>query len=301
MELTVSISQELRISIAPKMAWLFDLPSGELEKLIEDIPQNPDKYNSTNNSNGNGGIQSFFPIKSQGNSAPNKGVIIDIPLGAIPVPQNIEQAVDGIFYTQGAECQFYPSQYLREIPALLRLAQVPKQFKDAKKFLNFLINHKNWTSQKLRETYLALGKEQAEFIHSLDEQNLNHFQLTDLAETLGVNLSTAFRLARHRLVGIAKDNQIIVIPTPALLVNSNQFFYSVHYQQINQVLVEEAESGEALSDSKIAQKTKMIMRTIAKYRKMSGIPNHRERQVRYDSGDRTPYTVKGRLDKFLKK
>jgi hypothetical protein len=318
---THSVNLSQRLFLTASSPGLLQMPIASIDKTLESIAQDPEKFNKSlqqNPSKGNGSstVRVIGPnIPNQQNPGENVGESLgDCKKGLIPwegvdsiierVELKPEDLIDGIYSFEGnapsEKPHFEAYKNLIATPPSLEMIQIPKEFKTARSFYNFLLNRRNWMAKTMAEVYNILGNRQREFIGNLKPASLNIFTLKDLSGEQGYSETTFSRLLRNRFVAIRHEGKDYVLPTCFLCPNQNDFLFYSSAEKLNDAFKQEFIEHTAISDLKLADSSGIKRRTFSKYRDLAGIPTLDERQKAYASNQvQEPYKVVTSVEKFL--
>lgn len=312
LSLKLQLRQELNLSQIIATTQLSEMPVLALDNLIRDVVENPDRYEGAlnemekkkDNKNEKSGISCFFPLRAAYTSdGKGSGKIISPAIENIP-SQNlqdlkIEPAIDGTYLIKKAGIEFIASSLLDAQPMQMLEVTVPKGYKKARQFYNFLMSYKNWSIKNLREGYFLLGKKQEEFLSSLDCLKMNLCPHSYIGDKLGLEESNVYRLFRNRYVAIKQRGKEHVLPSKFLFAATDKIFLYSTAHKMNKWLENEFYSGEALSDNKVSKKLGINRTTITVYRNRNDIPTFVKRREEYRSGRENPFRIVPEIDKYL--
>ncbi len=176
----------------------------------------------------------------------------------------------------------------------MKIEQIPSELKEARKFYEYILRHRDWMTSKLRSAYVHIGDEQREFIENLDPLALHINTYRDMAGYLEVADSTSFRLLRGRYSEIVPlTGQPRITPLKILMPNKDELARIHSASKINQILDEERISNQGYSDQIISQLTNGLVarRTVTKYRLESGLPKYQDRKNAYTKNPNTKFEI----------
>jgi len=177
---------------------------------------------------------------------------------------------------------------------LVQIQLEESEFPETTKLIKAIRKFDSWKRGALRGVYVAIAEEQRVFFEQLDKTKLTVYNQNNLASRMGYHESTVSRILNNLWVearSIEGDKKTVYAKD--LLVSKDHFKRFQWVKQINSLLEEELRRGKALSDQELTNNVRGIARrTVTKYRTDSDIPNHKERNDSYESGNLTePYQI----------
>lgn len=294
------LSQELQVRQTIEFCNLMKIPDEAMSAVINAASYNPDSIESYLGQRENSRESMFSTDKkiqsvyssltgAKENVKYSKGIIMT------PEAESLEEYVNQKRIIATPDVTYVGMQNKK--PAIVfsdHLAGAMKlslfQIKSSKypktaKLINDLRRFDEWKRATLRNIYPIIGSEQREFFESFNTEKLNPFPQRDLAKRVDLHYSTISRLLSNRWVkGIsAKGEEEKIFYTKDLLPTQDKILRYASAPLINRILEAEFAKKEAFSDKELSEKVGILKRrTIAKYRKMSGMPNSPKRKRRYN-------------------
>ncbi|MEK6945796.1 MAG: hypothetical protein AABW63_03310 [Nanoarchaeota archaeon] len=309
---------DLSLSMSPKLAQRMNLqqiialnqfvslPPTAVGHVLDDIARDPQKFEDMfveSNASGKPDVQAVFGslvTSSLGYlKKGNSGLIMD------PPSKEIAEAVSSKTIEITPEVTYVGrekdkplimfSNFISEQPRLsVQQIKIPDHFKNAKKLYAHISSQREYVNSKLRESYVAIGEQQREFLARSEPTTLNVFCQKDLADKVGVSTSLVSRLMKNKsaLVQPASSNSPYVLEISQLMPSKEDLGRFLVVRGINQILSEEDPSNP-FSDMEIKQRLGInsARRTVSKYRSEAGIPEARLR-VNYSGERQIPYFLK---------
>lgn len=297
---SLGIKQKLGLSQVIEFSHLMSVPDEVLNTVAGAIIYNTDsvekalqkrKREGYPAGNGMHKVQAVFSsLPSDGSPAGRGGLIISPDLRALEGRLGTYQTRINPDVTyigrRNEKPEIVFSDHISGSMDLLLLQIDSSLYPETAKLLYQIKRFDGWKKGKLRESYAVIGDEQREFFEDFDATKHKIFTYVDLADDLGIDPSTIYRMLSNRWVearNTSGDQKFLYARD--LLVTKNELKKYIILPKLNEVLKEEFEKGKAFSDEEISQKVLQIARrTINKYRYSSGIPNTSERNRVYKSG-----------------
>ena len=261
----------------------------QLDLLIDSLASSPEKAESMlrkQNQEKKGGIRNLYEhMSAKGSGKADGGFIIDADIGMLGSLVSSDYVCSpDVTYTgqENDKPKIVFSESLRQ-KAELSQVLVPKEYREARRLCSMLLREREWINVTLRKIYGILGEKQREFMYSLSPKDLHQFDLEELARQLELHYSTIARLRNGKYVEVVGKDKKVVLPSDFLLPNQHEFRQYCEIEEMNKLLLEEAEAGVAYSDEKLSKKLTSARRTVTKYRTKYGIPNKRERNRAYEA------------------
>lgn len=171
-------------------------------------------------------------------------------------------------------------------------AQHSKAQKDAVMFIKQKLDAAQWFIDAIKQrqhtlfvTMSAIMNRQKEYFLSGDERNLKPMILKDIADEIGMDISTVSRVANSKYVDTPYGTKLIKEFFSEAMKNDQGEDVSTHeIKTILATTIEEEDKKRPLTDDKLAQILKdkgypIARRTIAKYREQLDLPVARLRKV----------------------
>lgn len=300
----VDLKQKQQVN--PATSNLIELPSGSWKDLLDYVSSNPEEIESVideGQEEGSSGLQAPFSLiqeqLSQTEESEGEGYILDLPItgGSGSLEQITEPQAR---YRQAEEVYLKPDisfdQRLEWEPSLDQI-EIPSKYENASRFLNSVKTSTRWAMDALKEIYMTVREEQHRFINTLDSQNFRPFTMTDCADEVGIDESTASRLVRGESLEIYTGDESYRMPLKEIFTSYDNVRKFRAVDEINEVLQMEYEDRTALSDNDIADAVNMDIsrKTVQKYRSENDVPASRQREADYADRE-SPYQIDEDLD-----
>lgn len=165
------------------------------------------------------------------------------------------------------------------------------QQKDAVQFIKQKLDSAKWFIDAIRQrqetlyvTMNAIMHYQQEYFLDGDESKLRPMILKDIAETIGLDISTVSRVANSKYVETPYGTKLIKeFFSEAMKNDQGEDVSTIEIKKILQTVIEEEDKRKPLPDDRLAEILKdkgypIARRTIAKYREQMDIPVARMRK-----------------------
>ncbi|MEK6974534.1 MAG: hypothetical protein AABW41_04845 [Nanoarchaeota archaeon] len=311
MNIQVTLEQrvQLRLSQVISLAKFLSVPDEVLNAVANAIAFNPGTIESTlqerrrnsGDSYPSSGIQTIYSslASDSGSYGPARsGMIVTPDLRSIEGCLGNYQTIitpDVVYIARKREKpEVVFSDHLNGTMNLALLQIDADIYPETAKLLVQIRRHDQWKRNVLKDSYVFIGEVQREYFEDFDRPKFNIFSQKELADKLNLSHSTVSRLISNRLVearNLVGAKQVIYAKD--LLVTKDDLKRFIVSPEINKALEEEFARKEAFSDQEIAKRAKHIARrTVTKYRLESNVPNARERNIAYQTGNVTaPYQL----------
>lgn len=305
LSLSQSLKQDLRLSQIISIVNLMTVPDEVLSTVMGAITFNPDMIEGTlqrkrGEKSGDGAADisgkvqtlysSLMPSKGESEIAKDKGMI------AVPDLRAIEEKLGDYKVAVTPDVTYVGRK--KEKPELifsdhlqvsqtLQLLLDPVKYPETSRLIAQVRRFNDWKRNVLRDIYVILGGIQREFFERFDWEKMNIFNQANLAGKVGVTSGTISRILCNRWIE-ARDlgGRQKYMNVKDLLISSDQIRKFRSIPELNAILKEEFEKGEAHSDIYFAERVRgLARRTIVKYREQSGIPPAGERKRIYEKGE----------------
>lgn len=166
-----------------------------------------------------------------------------------------------------------------------------QQQKDAVQFIKQKLDSAKWFIDAIRQrqetllvTMNAIMNYQKEYFLSGDEVNLRPMILKDIADEVGLDISTISRVANSKYVDTPYGTKLIKeFFSEAMLNDQGEEVSTIEIKKILQDVIEEEDKNKPLPDDQLAEILKqrgypIARRTVAKYREQLEIPVARMRR-----------------------
>lgn len=166
-----------------------------------------------------------------------------------------------------------------------------QQQKDAVSFIKQKLDSAKWFIDAIRQrqetllvTMTAIMEYQREYFLSGDEVNLRPMILKDIADKVGLDISTISRVANSKYVDTPYGTKLIKeFFSEAMMNDQGEEVSTIEIKKILQDVIEEEDKSKPLPDDQLAEILKqrgypIARRTIAKYREQLDIPVARMRR-----------------------
>jgi hypothetical protein len=169
----------------------------------------------------------------------------------------------------------------------LNLVQLDSSlYPETSRLLDRLRSFDQWKRDSLMKTYVVIGGKQREYMESFDKTRFNIFKQSNLADKLDFSDATVSRLISNRWVeirSVSGEQQFTYVKD--LLPTKDDLGKYIAFDALNNIMKEEFELGRAYSDAELCDRgINLARRTVAKHRKLTGVPNSVERKAAYVSG-----------------
>ena len=168
-------------------------------------------------------------------------------------------------------------------------------------FYRWLLWQQQWRIRTLMNLYELIGYHQQAFLFSLEPSKLRPLPITQVGSTVGLPYSdsTYYRLIRSRTVMVQASDREKILRVPVLLITAGAIKRYFDARSLNAILRAEFDSGKALSDAKLADRTGLNRRTIAKYRCEASVPAHGDRTEKYQGNSPRLFQIHTGLEAYF--
>lgn len=309
LSLTQELRQEMRLAQIIEFSNLMAVPDEVLNTLVGAVCFNPGSIEKTLQERKRGNfspedsskkVQSLYasliPSKGDTGEERRRGLVISPDLRILEncLGQYSATITPDVTYIgrKSEKPELVFSDHLKGSVSLMMLQLDASIYPETARLIAQLKRFDEWKRKTLRDAYVVIGGTQREFFEDFDKTRLHVFKTGDLADKLGFNESTIYRVLSNRWVEArnTEGNQKFLYARD-LLITPDELKRYLALPKLNEALTEEFQRGRSYSDREIAEKiqsiaTSIATRTVAKYRLNAGIPDTTERNRIYKSGER---------------